>query len=153
MKKISQVFYQIGGLAALILLGIGLVLLFQWAANNPFSDLAGDSSQSPYPQPDVVNPTPPFPPPDGSDASLPYPPPEDAPPETTTPTKYKFIGPECLVDNAKGITLQLNPGWYGYLPKSTTGGGSVTIHNFDRDDLEWQWSGSSRWGWFPTHYP
>ena len=30
MKKISQVFYQIGGLAALILLGIGLIFLFLW---------------------------------------------------------------------------------------------------------------------------
>ncbi|MFC1879481.1 M23 family metallopeptidase [Chloroflexota bacterium] len=136
MKKFSQVFYQICGFVALIFLGIGLVLLLQWAANNPFANLASISSQSAYPPPDDANATSPYPPPDGTDTSLPYPLPEDAPPKTATPPRYNFIGPECLVDNAKGITLQLKPGWYGYIPKSTTGAGPVTILNFDRDDLE-----------------
>lgn len=113
------------GLILLLLLVVVVSINFLRGNNQSSALIAGAEI---YPPPPNETDSPPI----NLEAS-PYPAPDEQTIATTSSYLKRFIGPTCLINYSKKLSLHLPVGWYG-----DVGSNSINIVNYDPDNLEYE---------------
>jgi hypothetical protein len=115
---------EVGSILLLILILIGSINFLRVTKES--SMISTGAETYPYPRIEQTQPSPILLP-------TPYPVPEAQPTAFIILQKNRFIGPDCLIDYSKNISLQLPKGWYGEISQN-----SINIMNYDPSNLEFE---------------
>jgi hypothetical protein len=124
MGKFLRIVRGFVGITGLILLVVLMTAILRWRENSiSINSMNLNIESTAYPSIDELISS--------------YPLPE----ETFTPsypiqrTRREIIGPDCLRDNSKNITMKLKKGWYGYISRTEVA--SIDIFNYDTDEIKY----------------
>ncbi len=128
MKGIIKLFKVVAEISIILLLLTIFVVTINFLQGNRHDKVITTGAEI-YPPPPNINKThtPTYP------LNSPYPAPNEQSTIPASTLKKKYIGPDCLIDRSKSISIQLPTGWYGDLSAN-----SINISNYDPDSIEYE---------------
>jgi murein DD-endopeptidase MepM/ murein hydrolase activator NlpD len=121
-----KVSVEIGGILLIVLLVFVAVNFFRVPNPNTVSPETGGAYPPPQNGVEQVQVTP-------NMQVSPYPGPDEQSTVPAFPNQNRFVGPDCVVDRSKKLSLQIPRGWYADI-----GASSIDIMNYNPDTLEYE---------------